>query len=283
NRPIAPFLDLLRDHGVLSLTGTAFPLHLQGQLAAGHFAFPGDISSQIVTGLLFALPLLPDDSEIRWTTPLESSGYVDLTIQVLRHFGIHIDSVQGGFDVAGRQKYVSNASIEPEIDWSGAAFWLAMNALGSSIKLPKLNLESAQPDSAIVEILKHIGEDIDISQCPDSFPVLAVVAAATNKVTHFTNVKRLRYKESDRIAAMADMLNTLGVKTTESENDFTVFGQTVPLKGGSIIRTYDDHRIAMAAAVAATVADAPLTIDNSQCVSKSYEGFWKQFEDLDTL
>ena len=285
NRPLAPFLELLAAHGVNSCTGTAFPLHLQGRLTPGAFEFRGDISSQIVTGLLLALPLLPNDSTIRWTTPLESRGYVDMTFQVIRQFGIRVAAVEGGFDVPGRQSYMQNPTVEPETDWSGAAFWLTMNSLGSDIELPTLNMESAQPDAVIVGKLESVGKtEVDVSQCPDSFPVLAVKAAATDAVTHFVNVRRLRYKESDRIAAMAEMLSALDVRTAEEgDNAFTVFGQAAPLHGGVEICTFNDHRIAMAAAVAATVADAPLTIDNAACVAKSYPDFWTQLNQLAVL
>ena len=284
NRPLAPFLDLLAAHGIRSCTGTSFPLHLTGRLKPGTFEFRGDISSQIVTGLLLALPMLPEDSRIHWTTPLESRGYVDMTVQVIRQFGIRMTAIDDGFDVPGRQSYVRNPAVSPETDWSGAAFWLTMNSLGSDIELPPLAMDSAQPDAVIVQMLERIGKaDVDVSQCPDSFPVLAVKAAATPAVTHFVNVRRLRYKESDRLAAMAAMLLALGVRTDVGENDFTVHGQQPPLRGGVDIRTFDDHRIAMAAAVAATVADAPLTIDNADCVAKSYPDFWSQLNRLAIL
>ncbi len=277
-RPLAPFLELLADHGVISLTGTDFPLRLEGRLSPGEYRFRGDISSQIVTGLLLALPILADDSRIRWTTPLESRGYVELTLQVMRQAGLHAVAVKDGFDVPGGQRYALSPELSPETDWSGASFWLAMNRLGSHIVLPPLNSLSAQPDAAIVRMLDALGGCLDVSGCPDIFPPLAAAAAAIGQTTRFIHTRRLRYKESDRIAAMAAMLDALGVRTDIDDDSFIVHGNTAPLHGGGAVKTFGDHRIAMAAAVAATAADAPVTLDDADCVAKSYPGFWEQFD-----
>ncbi len=281
-RPIAPFLELLAHHGVqcLSPDDHLFPLHLKGALQPGEYTLPGNISSQIVTGLLFALPILGGDSTIRLTTPMESQGYVEMTLQVLKAFQIEVTATEDAFVVPGNQHYISPGDLSPELDWSGAAFWLAMNRMGSQITLPPMPASSKQPDRQITEFLTRLGSSIDVSQCPDIFPVLAVAAAATPATTLFTGVRRLRLKESDRLAAMAELLNQLGVATTSEENAFTVQGIGPHFQGNVTINPHNDHRIAMAAAVAATVANGPVTILTPDCVRKSYPDFFQQFQGL---
>ena len=281
-RPIAPFLEILAKHGIAAINAT-FPLQLHGRLSAGDFSVPGDISSQIITGLLFALPCLDGDSVITLTTPLESRGYVDMTLDVMRKFGIEVAITVSSFIVRGKQKYRMPGGIEPERDWSGAAFWLVMNFLGSDITIPCLDYESCQPDKMIAQLLEFKQDVIDVSQCPDSFPVLAVAASARTVDTRFVGVRRLRLKESDRLAAMADVLSRFGVQTVVGDEFFIVHGVGPHFRGNVTIDTYNDHRIAMAAAVAATVADAPVVIENPACVAKSYPDFFKQLETMDII
>ena len=281
-RPVAPFLEILAKHGV-SAKDTSFPLHLQGRLQSGEFLVRGDISSQIITGLLFALPCIEGDSVISLTTPLESRGYVDMTLDVMRKFGIDVQYKDNLFIINGNQNYNSDKTIAPERDWSGAAFWLVMNAIGSEISVPDLDMDSRQPDRMIARLLDFKQDATDVSQCPDSFPVLTVAAAARMVDTRFTGVRRLRLKESDRLAAMADVLSRFGVATEAGEDYFIVHGVGLHFKGGVTIDTYNDHRIAMSAAVAATVADAPVTIENPSCVAKSYPDFFKQLASLDSF
>ncbi len=282
-RPIQPFLDLLAAHGVQS--NSTFPLHLSGRLQPGEYAMRGDISSQIFTGLLFALPLIGTRAscpcKITFTTALESRGYVDMTLDVLRTYGITILEKENHFEISAGQQYRSPKTCIPERDWSGAAFWLAMNALGSDIHVPGLNPQSAQPDRAIDTLLQKMGGTIDVSQCPDIFPVLAVVAAATPGKTHFVGVRRLRLKESDRLAAMAGALTQFGKQVSVAENEFTVFGDNHPFRGNCTISPRNDHRIAMATAVAATFATSPITILTPECVAKSYPDFFQELLALD--
>ena len=257
------------------------------RLEPGVQTLPGDVSSQFVSGLLFALPLLDGDSEIRLATPLASRGYVDMTVDVLRGYGVRVDETATGFGVPGRQRFVAPADgPRIETDWSGAAFPLAMNALGNEIRLTDacaagLSAASRQPDRAVVPILAALasgGEKaVDIDACPDIFPVLSVVAAKRDGVTRFTGIRRLRLKESDRVAAMADVLARFGVETDVTEEAFTVFGRREPLRGGAF-SSFADHRIAMAIAVGATVAESAVEIDDERCASKSYPGFFAQFE-----
>jgi 3-phosphoshikimate 1-carboxyvinyltransferase len=254
-----------------------------GALAPGIHEIPGNVSSQFATGLLFALPLLDGDSEIRFTSPLESRGYVDLTLSVLASCGVRVEPVPDGFRVPGRQRFSAPASLEPERDWSGASFWLAMDALGSKIEVRGLSATSAQPDRRVGELLARVGGVKDVSQCPDIFPPLAVAAGAQDAETRFTGVRRLRIKESDRLASVAALLDALGVATREEEDAFTVAGKGSPLGGGAALKSFGDHRIAMSAAVAATCADSPVSIDDPACCAKSYPSFFDDFAALETL
>lgn len=251
-----------------------------GGIRPGLHELPGDVSSQFVTGLLFALPLLDGDSEIRFTGPLQSRGYVDMTLDVLRMAGIRAEETAGGFLVPGSQRYSPVDLGAAERDWSGAAFWLAMDAMGSSVEVPGLNPDSRQPDRAVVRILSDFAEPgrigLDVSAFPDLFPALAVAAARRDGETVFTGIGRLRLKESDRVAAMADVLARFGRDPGVEEARFIVRGSKSPLRGGSFA-TFGDHRIAMAIAVGATVADSPVEIDDGGCMAKSYPGFARQF------
>ena len=255
-------------------------------LQPGEFKLAGDVSSQFVTGLLFALPLLKGDSFIRFTAPLESKGYVEMTRRVLVGAGIFIGVRDDGYDVPGGQTYHAQPDVAVEGDWSGAAFWFAMNALGSDIKVSGLDAKSVQPDRVVQDHLQRIstawnGERVfvDVSECPDLFPALSVVAAASPGETLFTGTRRLRLKESDRTAAMEDVLKRFGAEVENRENEFSVRGSEEPFRGGEI-ETGGDHRIAMAAAVGATHADGPVELDDAACAAKSYPSFFADFERL---
>ncbi len=258
-------------------------------LQPGEFKLAGDVSSQFVTGLLFALPLLKGDSFIRFTAPLESKGYVEMTRRVLVGAGIFIGVRDDGYDVPGGQTYHAQPDVAVEGDWSGAAFWFAMNALGSDIKVSGLDAKSVQPDRVVQDHLQRIstawnGERVfvDVSECPDLFPALSVVAAASPGETLFTGTRRLRLKESDRTAAMEDVLKRFGAEVENRENEFSVRGSEEPFRGGEI-ETGGDHRIAMAAAVGATHADGPVELDDAACAAKSYPSFFADFERLERI
>ncbi len=258
-------------------------------LQPGEFKLAGDVSSQFVTGLLFALPLLKGDSFIRFTAPLESKGYVEMTRRVLVGAGIFIGVRDDGYDVPGGQTYHAQPDVAVEGDWSGAAFWFAMNALGSDIKVSGLDAKSVQPDRVVQDHLQRIstawnGERVfvDVSECPDLFPALSVVAAASPGETLFTGTRRLRLKESDRTAAMEDVLKRFGAEVENRENEFSVRGSEEPFRGGEI-ETGGDHRIAMAATVGATHADGPVELDDAACAAKSYPSFFADFERLERI
>ncbi len=242
-------------------------------LESGIHELSGNVSSQFVTGLLFALPLLEGDSEIRFLSPLESRGYVDMTLDVIRKAGVSIEKMDKGFSIPGRQRYRRQAS-KVEGDWSGAAFWYAMNALGSDVKVIGLNENSAQPDRAIGQLLPDLPDRVDVSQFPDIFPVLTVVAAARPGKTVFEGITRLRLKECDRVAAMADVLGRFGAKISVTETSFCVEGADGAFSGGKF-HVYGDHRIAMSVAVGSTIALDSVEIDDHECANKSYPGFFE--------
>ncbi len=253
------------------------------ELKPGLHELAGDVSSQFVTGLLFALPLLDGDSAIRFTTPLESRGYVAMTLAVLKDAGVVVRETENGYDVPGNQVYRARPDLAPEADWSGAAFWHVANAIGNRIAISGMNEASAQPDRRIVEAVKIFGSPsvgprvLEMSEFPDSFPVLTIAAACTPGETVFTGIRRLRIKESDRVAAMADALARFGVATETTDARFVVRGATKPLRAGAFT-SFGDHRIAMSIAIGATRADGPVEIDDAACAAKSYPGFFAEFE-----
>ncbi len=287
-RFLAPIAAALGKKPVFKESGRlgSRPNLVYDELKAGEFRLEGDVSSQFVTGLLFALPLLEGDSHIRFNSPLQSRGYVDMTLRVLSGAGIFISLDEDGFGIPGGQVYHSQKDVAVEGDWSGAAFWYGMNALGSEVLVEGLDPKSAQPDRVVVEHLRKITTGwtnetvgLDVSSCPDLFPVLSVVAAGTPLKTIFTGTKRLRLKESDRIAAMADVLGRFGVKTEAEENSFTVHGSERPFSGGEF-SSFGDHRIAMSIAVGATHASSPMKVDDIACAAKSYPDFFSDFSRL---
>ena len=227
-RPLGVYADCLPPHGVTLSAASGLPLTVTGRLTGGDFALPGDVSSQFITGLLFALPLCREDSRIRLTTPLESAGYVDMTLQVLRQAGIRVEPREDGWFIPGSQTY-RPLDTAVESDWSQAAFLLAAGALGGEVTLTGLNPASAQGDREALSLFRRFGAaveeapgrivcrkaplhgiDIDAAQIPDLVPVLAVTAALADGVTHITGAARLRLKESDRLAAVADGIRRLG-------------------------------------------------------------------------
>lgn len=260
-------------------------------LKPGVQELPGDVSSQFISGLLFALPILKGDSEIRLTTPLASRGYVGMTLEVLKTYGIVVEEISSGFLVPGNQKYVAPAE-GPKIegDWSGAAFILAMNALGNEVTMSaadraSLSPDSRQPDKAIVPYLAELKKEgevtLDVDSCPDIFPILTIVAAFRDSPTIFTGTRRLKIKESDRTAAMAEVLANLGARCEVHDDNVVVSGTDIP-RGGSF-STRSDHRIAMSIAVAATRVTAPVSIDNTACAAKSFPTFFEDFNQLEIM
>ena len=263
-----------QEQGVRLSHSVTAGLHLTGQLRAGHFRLDGNVSSQFISGLLMALPILDGESRLELVGPLESKPYVDLTLQVLKTFGVHWND----FKITGPQVYRSPEKAVVEGDWSNAAFWLAAAALGSDVTVTGLNPASAQGDKEICNILARLEHHCTISAAdiPDLIPILAVVAAAKEGAV-FTDIRRLRMKESDRVSSVINMLAGLGVRAVADENTLTVYPAT--LIGGTV-DSVKDHRIAMSAAIASTVCTQPVTILGADSVAKSYPSFWKEFTRL---
>ena len=280
-RPQGPYFDIFKEKGIFYEQKDGV-LTVQGTLTPGVYRLPGNVSSQFVTGLLYALPLLPGDSTIEITTPLESSGYVDMTLNMLEKFGISVENRNyESFRVPGNQAYQAR-NIVVEADWSQAGFWYAANFLDNHVSIQGLNADSTQGDRVMASLYRKLAKpgdvDIDVSGCPDLLPPLAVMAAVRNGTTHFINAARLRIKESDRLATTAALLNRLGSSAEDGPDSLTVRG--IPSFSGGTVDGANDHRIVMAAAIAATRADAPLTILGAEAVNKSYPSFWDDYKRL---
>ncbi len=282
-RPQKPYFDLFDEKGIAYRQEDGV-LTVRGVLTPGTFALPGDVSSQFVTGLLYALPLLEGDSQIALTTALESRGYVDMTLEALERFGVRAECPDGRtFRVPGGQTYrPCRAAVEG--DYSQAAFYYAANGLGGQVEILGLNPHSAQGDRCIVPYsmqLRGPGEvALDVSQCPDLVPPLAAHAALRQGITRIVNAARLRIKESDRLSAVTRVLTALGADVAEGADRLTITGRPEGLAGGVTVDSHNDHRIAMMAAIAAARCAAPVTITGAECVAKSYPDFWKDYERL---
>lgn len=280
-RPQQPYFDLFEQQGIFYEQADGV-LTVKGALKPGTFRLPGNVSSQFITGLLYALPLLAEDSEIVLTTPLESEGYVDMTLEVLEQFGIRVTRQEKGFLVPGGQKY-QNRDMDIESDWSQAAFWYAAKVLGSDVAVLGMNETSRQGDRCVAAWCEKLAQGgdvtLDVAQCPDLVPALAAMAAVRRGTTRIVNAARLRIKESDRLSAVTDVLNKLGAAVTEQPDGLTVEGQD-SLAGGVSVDSHNDHRIAMMAAIAATRCQLPVTVVGAHCVAKSYPNFWEDYEKL---
>ncbi len=295
-RPIGLLADELIRHGAAFSTADGLPCTVSGKLHPGRYLLPGNVSSQFFSGLLFALPLLGGDSEVVFTRPLESAGYVQMTLQALEKSGVQAVCTEEKLLIPGRQRF-SPFEETIEGDFSNAAFWLCAAALGSPLLCSGLSEGSLQPDRAVLPILERMGAkvyvesgrvsitpqklqgiEIDCAPIPDLFPVLAVTAAFAEGKTVFYNARRLRLKECDRLHAVADCLTRLGARVEEEEERLVVFGGH-PLSGGRV-EGYNDHRIVMAMAIAALCCEGPVTITGAQAVEKSYPDFFMQFERL---
>lgn len=386
-RPLSPLKEEMERHGcsfemLAAAKGAAGALNcakasergvtseicrIRGRLQPGKYELAGNISSQFITGLLFALPLLNGDSSLQLTTKLESAGYVDLTLQVLREFGIKIREVREKitdedanagkkvviseraaeqadslsstanseadlegiseanlesnsenylirYEIPGNQIYREPEGLKVEGDWSNAAFWLVAGALGGNITCTGLNPDSTQRDKEIVTVLEkmgakierentayHIagndaplhGETVSAAQFPDLVPVMAVAMTGASNASSITNAERLRIKESDRLATVCDFLTILGTDIRQTEDGLIIHENknntdpsgtaahcpAPPLSGGTV-SSHNDHRIAMAAAVASCRADGPIVITGAEAVKKSYPDFFTDFVKL---
>ncbi len=295
-RPIGIYLNCLPEHGVTCKTAGGLPLEICGQLTAGTFRLPGNVSSQFITGLLLALPLLGGDSELVLTAPLESAGYVAMTLEIMRDFGVIAEQTEFGWHIPGGQTYRAR-EYRVERDWSQAAFFLAAGALGSTLELEGLNPNSCQGDHAAEGLFRAFGAtvrwnetaltvspgtlhgvEIDAAQIPDLVPALAATAALCEGRTRIYHAERLRIKESDRLAAMAHGITNLGGQIRQTNDGLEING--VPMLHGGTVQGCNDHRIVMAFAVAALNADCGVTITDAQSIRKSYPSFFTDFNQL---
>ncbi|MCT4631780.1 MAG: 3-phosphoshikimate 1-carboxyvinyltransferase [Firmicutes bacterium] len=297
SRPIDTYIKILEEQGIDYKYDGSLPLTLDGTLKAGDFVVPGNISSQFITGLLFVLPLLEENSKIIIEGPLESKGYIDLTIDILKTFGIDILNLNHQeYIIRGGQKYKAR-DYYVEGDYSQVAFWIVAGIIGDGIEIEGINEFSLQGDRRVLDIVKEMGADlefkdnnlivspsktkgitIDGSQCPDIIPVLSVLAALSQGETRVVNGARLRIKESDRIKSTIDIINRLGGNAVETEDGLIIEGKD-SLKGGSV-DSWNDHRIAMSSAVAAIRCEGKVTITGSSAVNKSYPTFYEDYTQL---
>lgn len=297
-RPLTVFYDIFeKQHISYTYKEKELDLDIQGQLQPGEFIVPGNISSQFISGLLFALPLLNGDSKIIISSSLESVGYIDLTLQMLESYGIKIENQDyKELLIPGNQSYQAH-DYEVEGDYSQAAFYFVAGALGNDVMIKGLNLNSLQGDKEVISILERMGAKlikkeenlsmqadslkgcvIDGSQCPDVIPVLSLAAALSKGTTKIIHAERLRIKECDRLKAMYTELTKMGAHVKETADGLIIDG--VEQLHGAKVSSYLDHRIAMTLAIASTTLKEPLELDNKECVKKSYPSFWEDFKQL---
>lgn len=264
-RPLSPLWEEMERMGCRISRPSENTIRCQGKLKSGEYGIDGGVSSQFITGLLLALSLLPGESQLRITGTLQSASYVEMTREAMELFG-------------GRAR-ISPGKITVEGDWSNGAFFLAAQVLGNEVNVTGLNPGSRQGDRAVVTLLPLLQQGcpkISAADIPDLIPILSVVAAANHGAV-FTDIQRLRLKESDRVAAVISMLENLGGQASATEDTLTV----VPCAfTGGTVDSCNDHRIAMSAAIAATLCREPVTILDAQSVKKSYPNFWAEYRRL---
>lgn len=294
-RPISCYDELLTSHSVKVEYNGTLPFSFKGKLTPGVFKLPGDVSSQYVTGLLLALVLLNGDSEIIMTSPLQSKAYVDITVSVMKDFGVLVSPTENGYFVKGSQRFTPR-EYNVEGDWSQGAFFLCADALGAQIEVKGLGLNSLQGDREILTALEKMGAEIksdnnsitlsakelcgtviDAQEIPDIIPILALTACFCKTETHFKNCARLRIKESDRLESTRELIVSLGGKAEIKGDELIVFPSK--LKGGSV-NGYNDHRIVMSAAIAAAFSLSDTTISDRESINKSYPEFFEDYKKL---
>lgn len=292
-RPMGPLIEVLTKWG-MEILQKDDQLFCRGRLTPGTYAIPGNISSQYLSGLLFALPLLSGNSRLEITTEMESRAYLDMTIDAMTRCGADIRERDGGFDVPGRQQLCLPEGAEVEGDWSNAAFFLCAGALSGPVTMTGLRMDSIQGDRKILDLLHQFGAvveegmgtitvspgplrgiSIDASEIPDLVPVLAAVAAGAEGETVIHHAARLRLKESDRLSTVSQLLRALGGAVEELPDGLVIRGGG--LTGGTV-DACNDHRIAMTGAVCSLLCREPVTILGTECTDKSYPGFWTDFD-----
>lgn len=300
-RPLYEYIRLLPQHGVAVEKGEhSLPLTISGKLCGDVFEISPAVSSQYVSGMLFALSLLKNDTTLILKSELAGSQYVDITIDVMKKFGVNVTKTENRFFIKGGQKYkpISRLPIiDIEGDWSQAAFFLCAGAMGGDVTVSNLDINSTQGDKKIVDFLKAFGADvtvgkdyvhvrksdlkattIDALDTPDLVPVVAVLSSFAQGDTTITGVSRLKFKESDRLLSTCDMINSLGGHATYSDDTLFVRG-VGSLKGGKV-NGYNDHRIVMSSAVAALMCENDVTVSDAHAINKSYSNFFDDYQNL---
>lgn len=297
-RPIGELLSTLTAHGVTA-SSPSLPLTLHGTLTGGDFTVRGDVSSQYITGLLLALPRLSAPSRVVLSTALQSTGYVEMTRRTMARFGAVVEVNGNAFTLKRPSPYRTPDTLTVEGDWSNAAFWLAAGAVSRPVTVTGLHPHSAQGDKAIASLLQRFGaavtqdgdtvtvspapltaQEIDMSDIPDLLPPLAVVAAAASGTTRLFNAARCRLKECDRLHGMATLLTALGIQTEETADALTIHGGT---PSGGTVDSQNDHRLVMAAALAAALCTEDVTVLRSEAVTKSYPAFFADYKQIGGL
>ena len=295
-RPMNLIVDLLREHGN-SFSSSSLPITVSGKTNAGNFEIAGNVSSQFISGLLFALPLLDKVCSIKLTSKLQSSSYVNMTLDTMKKFGADIKCNNDEFITSPIKLYKSPEKYMVEGDWSNAAFFMVIGALNGDITIKNLNLNSHQSDKMILDALKLAGVDyvakdneinvfksdikpfeFDVSECPDLFPVLSVLACGGNGKSRLYNAERLRIKESDRIKTTKELILNLGSSAEETDDSLIIYG-TEKLTGGTV-NSHNDHRIAMSAYVASAICEKEIVLNDAKAVDKSYPSFMDDYKSI---
>jgi 3-phosphoshikimate 1-carboxyvinyltransferase len=281
-RPLSPLWEELISHGASLKRGEDGSVMTSGRITSGSYEIDAGISSQFISGLLFAMPLMKSASSVRLTGRVESEDYILMTMDALKIFGVDIHKEGDVLSMDAGSALRSPGSAVVEGDWSNGAFWLCASRMtGGNIKVTGLDTASRQGDKAVIGLIDRISEGdavIDAKNVPDLVPVLSVLASVSPGTTRFINAGRLRIKESDRIKATVDMLVSLGAEASETEDGIIIKGKN-RLEGGSV-SSFGDHRMAMSAAVASIACENDVIISGAEAVEKSYPGFWKDFEML---
>lgn len=292
-RPLSPLYEELVAHGACLSAQGSNPLTSSGSLSGDEYRIRGNVSSQFISGLLFALTFSKNGGHLIIEGKTESAPYIDMTVDALRIFGAAPRKVEDGYIIEKNACLRAPDTLDVEGDWSNAAFPLCMGAIGGgSVTVCGLNSASRQGDMEIVTLLRRFGAniaegngeytvtggkrlhgiDIDATQIPDLVPVLATVASVAEGTTRIYGAARLRLKESDRLVSVTDMLTALGADVKITEDGLIINGRA-SLSGG-VVDSFNDHRIAMSAAVASVACTSPVTVNGAECASKSYPDFW---------
>lgn len=286
SRPLDIYYNIFKKQNIFYETNKGgLPLTVKGELLSRIYEIPGNISSQFISGLLLALPLLKGNSEIKVTGTLQSKNYLDLTLDILKRYNIEIEKYNDcNYFIRGNQCY-KHCNYTVEGDFSQAAFFLSANAIGNNINCLGLNLNSLQGDREILNIIKEYSAEkkqirIDASHIPDLVPAISVIASLKeNCTTNIINAQRLRLKESDRLKAIRSQMNKIGANISETKDGLIIKGKK-SLYGNATVSSCNDHRIAMALSIAASKCENPIVLEGYSAVNKSYPGFWEDYQSL---